>query len=181
MEKEIQESGRQEDLIPPNLQLVVTLDFLPCPRLPPATFWPRRHPGPLHWGGICVHIIRLPEARALWISPSGLCPAPTPLLSWATSPGLTWLSLHLERGKAQRRGAPPEKPFPKASFSLVQNESLSPGSGPPLLEKWHSGVSMTLPQGLAGLETRCSQALVAFPPPAGVKGMTDNGGGGGQG
>lgn len=124
-----QKSRREEDIIPPNIQLLGILNLSSFPRLPLA-FQSRRC---LHWGGTCTQNQAKGDGthschghQPLWAVSS---PHPHPLISWATCPGLTWFCLYLERGKTQRE-VPPEKPSPQGPFPLVQKESLRSGSGP---------------------------------------------------
>lgn len=53
LEKELQESGREEHIIPLNVQLWGTLDFLFAPGCPRLSS--QGGPGPLHWGETCIH------------------------------------------------------------------------------------------------------------------------------
>lgn len=129
LEKELQKPGREEDIIPPNLQLLGILNFSPFPRLPLA-FQSRRC---LRWGGTCTQNQAKGDGthschghQPLWAVSS---PHPHPLISWATSPGLTWFCLYLERGKTQRE-VPPEKPSPRAHSPLSRKNLSDLDQGP---------------------------------------------------
>lgn len=72
--------------------------------------------------------------QPLWAVSS---PHPHPLISWATSPGLTWFCLYLERGKTQRE-VPPEKPSPRAHSPLSRKNlsDLDQSPSPRKVTEW---------------------------------------------
>lgn len=130
------------------------LDFLPCPRLPPALWSRRPHSGV---GRTSTEPGPRRQDTAPWAAQP---PALSPDLP-ATSPGLTCCCLYLEREDADK---PPLGPIRTGRERISQAWVWAA-----LLERRGGG---SPGQGLAGLEPGADRQS-PFPPQAGIKGTAD--------